>query len=266
MTHPQLTRRGSKTPEAYDAWLTNETAGAKAVLEQHMGKPITCFAYPYGDYNKQVEAKVIAAGFEAIFTVADNPVHSTTNLHSIGRYTITRPVEKDFAAYLRQSALALTKADPEPGTTITNPLPVITVVLAPMGAAKLDFGVVRHDFDPQTNTLRLYLSRPLISPVVLVNLRAKDATTGQIMVANWYFNYAPAPGTTTHPPIAPTANPPSASTKKTTTTTVTASTVTAAPTTTVPTTAAKAAAPQSPNKSVAGTPVNAQQGTQAPLQ
>jgi len=268
MTHPQLSRKGSKTPEAYDTWLTNETAGAKAILEQKMGKPITCFAYPYGDYNKQVEAKVIAAGFEAIFTVADNPVHSTTNLHSIGRYTITQGVEKNFPAYLRQSALALTKADPEPGTTITNPLPVITAVLAPMGAARIDpasietsvrdFGVVRHDFDPQTNTLRLYLSRPLVSPIVLVNLRAKDAATGQIMVANWYFNYEPAAGAT-HPPIVPVGAAPSASTK----TTVPAPAVrtAAVPTTSVP----QPAASQAPDKNVVGTPLDAQQASQAQL-
>jgi len=230
MTHPQLTHHKQKvkgvwhnfSPEEYAAWLTNETAGSKALLEQKMGKTITCFAYPYGDYNKQVEAAVIAAGYEAVFTVADNPVHSTTSLHSIGRYTITREEEKNFPAYLRQSALSLTKTDPEPGATVSNPRPVITVVLSPMGAGKIDpasietsvrdFGVIRHDFDPQTNTLRLYLPRDLIQPMALVNIRAKDAATGQIMVANWYFNYEPGPNAP-HPPIAPATNSPSASTK-----------------------------------------------------
>jgi peptidoglycan/xylan/chitin deacetylase (PgdA/CDA1 family) len=233
MTHPQLTHHKqlikkvwhNLSPEEYDAWLTNETAGARAILEQKMGKTITCFAYPYGDYNKQVQAKAIAAGYEAIFTVADNPVHSTTDLHSIGRYTITQGVIKNFPAYLRQSALSLTKADPEPGATIRNPRPVITAVLTPLGASKIDpqsietsvrdFGDVRHDFDPQTNTLRLYLPRDLIQPVALVNIRVKDAATGQIMVANWHFNYEPdgAVAPAIHPPIAPATNPPAASTK-----------------------------------------------------
>ncbi len=219
MTHPRLTSHGSKTPEQYAAWLNNETVNSKAILEKHMGKPITSFAYPYGLYNKQVEAAVIAAGYESIFTVADNPVHSTTDLHSIGRYTITQNVVKNFPAYLRQSALGLTKADPEPGATVSDPRPVITAVLDPMGASKVDpqsletsvrdFGVVKHDFDPQTNTVRLYLPRDLIQPVVLVNIRVKDATTGQVMVANWHFNYEPGNGATSHQPIAPatTATP-----------------------------------------------------------
>jgi peptidoglycan/xylan/chitin deacetylase (PgdA/CDA1 family) len=221
MTHPQLPRKGNKTPDEYAAWLKNETAGAKAVLEQHMGKPITSFAYPFGAYNKQVEQAVVDAGYETIITVADNPVHSTTSLHSIGRYTITQNVVKNFAAYLHQSALGLTKADPEPGATITNPRPVITAVLTNMSADALDpasietqvrdFGIVKHDFDPQTNTLRVYLPRDLVSSPVLVHLRVKDAKTGQIMVANWHFNYEPAAFAATHAPItapAPTSPAP----------------------------------------------------------
>jgi len=228
MTHPQLTRHHQKvkgvwhdfSPAEYDQWLTNETAGAKALLEQKLGRPVTCFAYPYGDYNKEVEAKAIAAGYEAIFTVADNPVHSTTDLHSIGRYTITQSVVKNFAAYLHQGALGVTEADPAPGATISNPRPVITAVLGYMGNINpndietdvLDFGTVRHDYDPKTSTIRLYLPRDLIQPVVKVNLRVRDADTGQIMVANWHFNYEPAGPGVAHPPILPAASGSSAAT------------------------------------------------------
>jgi peptidoglycan/xylan/chitin deacetylase (PgdA/CDA1 family) len=217
MTHPQLSKKiqkfnGSRhllSPQEYDAFLTSETFGAKALLEQNLGKKIKYFAYPYGDYNKQVEAKVVAAGFEAIFTVADNPVHITTDVHSIGRYIITKPVERNFAAYLRQGALSLAEVDPAPGATTSNPRPVITAVLGFSGDPTSletdvrDFGVVRHDFDPQTSTVRLYLPRDLIQPDVMVSLRAKDAQSGQTMVANWHFNYEPsgiAPAT--HEPIS----------------------------------------------------------------
>jgi peptidoglycan/xylan/chitin deacetylase (PgdA/CDA1 family) len=277
MTHPQLTRHHQLvkgvwhnfSPDEYAAWLNNETAGSKALLEQKLGKPITCFAYPYGDYNKQVEAAVIAAGYEAILTVADNPVHSTTSLHSIGRYTITREEEKNFPAYLRQSALSLTKADPEPGATISNPRPVITAVLTPMGADKIDpasietsvrdFGVVRHDFDPQTKTLRLYLPRDLIQPLALVNIRARDASTGQVMVANWFFNYESSPGAP-HPPLAPATKSPPSSKKAPTPTAATATTTT----TTASTNASEATDPQPVEKRAASAPVKAPQPTSAP--
>ncbi len=226
MTHPTLTKHQQKikgvwhnlSPEEYDQWLTNETAGSKAILEQKMGKPIVSFAYPYGAYNKEVEAKAIAAGYDAIFTVADNPVHSNTDMHSIGRYTITQSVEKNFAAYLRQGALGVAEADPAPGSTTTNPRPVISAVLGYAGdldpnaieTSVRDFGDVRHDFDPKTSTIRLYLPRDLIQSPVMVNLRVKDAETGKIMVANWQFNYEPG-GQPVHAPLTST-NAPAAAT------------------------------------------------------
>jgi peptidoglycan/xylan/chitin deacetylase (PgdA/CDA1 family) len=255
MTHPILKSHRQKikgvmqnlTPDEYAAWLVNETAGAKAILEEKMGKKIICFAYPYGEYNQQVQDAVIAAGYEAIFTVADNPVHASTNLHSIGRYTITQGVEKNFTAYLRQGALEISSADPAPGATTSNPRPVITATLGYAGtldpksieASVRDFGDVRHDFDPQTNTLRLYLPRDLIQPVVLVNIRVKDASNGQIMVANWHFNYEAtgAAANALHAPIAPATNMPAVSAPS--------------PTTTAP------AAPEPLEKSAAGTPLDA---------
>lgn len=245
MTHPNLKLKHQKikgtwhnfTDEEYAEWLKNETAGSKALIEQHLGKPVTRFAYPYGEYNKQVEAAAVAAGYEAIFTVADNPVRTTTSLKSIGRYTITQAVEKNFTAYLRQGALGLSNVEPAPGATTSEPRPVISATLGYSGSldpnsietSVRDFGNVRHDFDPQTNTLRLYLPRDLVSSVVLVNIRVKDATSGQVMVANWHFNYeadanaggpahvpltpattstAPAPATGTPLDVHPTAPAP----------------------------------------------------------
>ena len=226
MTHPTLTSKTQKfkgsrhglSADEYDEFLTNETTGAKTLLEQKLGKPVPYFAYPYGAYNKQVEAKAIAAGYDAIFTVADNPVHSTTDKYSVGRYIITQPVERAFASYLRQGALSIAEATPAPGTTTSEARPVITAVLGYAGTLDpksietdvRDFGAVRHDFDPKTSTVRLYLPRDLIQPVNLVNIRVKDAETGQVMVANWHFNYDPANSSTSvHPPIASTNAAPS---------------------------------------------------------
>ena len=256
MTHPILKSHRQKvkggglqnlTPDEYASFLVNETAGSKAILEEKMGKKITCFAYPYGEYNQQVEDAVIAAGYEAIFTVADNPVHASTSLHSIGRYTITQGVEKNFTAYLRQGALEIVSANPAPGATTANPRPVITATLGYAGTldpksietSVRDFGDVRHDFDPQTNTLRLYLPRDLIQPVVLVNIRVKDAFNGQIMVANWHFNYEStgAPANAPHAPIAPATN--------------TAPVTAPAPVTATP------AVPEPLEKSAVGTPLDA---------
>ena len=219
-SHPLLSHKKGKSPEEYDAWLTAETAGAKATLEEHLHKQIKYFAYPYGDYNKQVQDKVIASGFEAIFTVAGNPVHATTSQYRMGRYVITSPEEKDFAGYLRQGALSIMAATPEPGATESNPRPVISAVLNYAGhldpksiqATVKGFGPVPADYDDKTSTVRLYLQRDLIQPVVDVTIHVKDATARQTLVTNWQFNYEPskagvAPPIGARPPVSPPASP-----------------------------------------------------------
>jgi peptidoglycan/xylan/chitin deacetylase (PgdA/CDA1 family) len=208
-THPFLSHKNGKTPEQYDTWLTAETAGAKATLEAHLNKPIKYFAYPYGDYNKEVQDKLIASGYEAIFTVAGNPVHATTSQYRMGRYVITSPEEKDFVSYLRQGALSIMSASPEPGATESNPRPVITAVLNYAGhldpktieASVKGFGQVPADYDDATSTVRLYLQRDLIEPVVNVTIHVKDAEAKQTLVTNWQFNYEPSDNAIPAPPI-----------------------------------------------------------------
>jgi peptidoglycan/xylan/chitin deacetylase (PgdA/CDA1 family) len=207
-SHPMLAHKNGKSPEQYDQWLTAETAGAKAILEQHLNKKILYFAYPFGDYNKQVQDHLVAAGYEAIFTVAGNPVRANTSLLNVGRYVVTGPEEKDFAGWLHQGALSVGTATPAPGATITTPRPLISATLDFAGqldpksiqATVKNYGPVPSDFDDKTDTVRLYLPRDLIAPVVDVSIHAKDATTHQTMVANWQFNYeaptAPAPAPT----------------------------------------------------------------------
>ena len=222
-SHPLLSHKKGKSPEEYDAWLTAETAGAKATLEEHLHKTIKYFAYPYGDYNKQVQDKVVASGYEAIFTVAGNPVHATTSQYRMGRYVITSPEEKDFAGYLRQGALSIMAAAPEPGATESNPRPVISAVLNYAGhldpksiqASVKGYGSVPADYDDKTSTVRLYLQRDLIQPVVDVTIHVKDATARQTLVTNWQFNYEPSKGgiappigakTSVSPPAQPVPN------------------------------------------------------------
>jgi peptidoglycan/xylan/chitin deacetylase (PgdA/CDA1 family) len=217
MTHPFLAKHRQMwkgtfhtlTPEEYDAFLTNETVTAKAEIEQHLGRPVSYFAYPFGDHDKAVEAKVISAGFKAIFTVAGNPIHPGTNVDSMGRYVITAPVERAFASYLHEGALGLGDISPTPGSIVTDPRPIISAVLgyegtinpASISTEVRDMGDVRNDFDPRTGTIRIYLPHDLIESAVVVDVRAKDARTGQTMVASWRFNYQPTAAGAAHAPI-----------------------------------------------------------------
>jgi peptidoglycan/xylan/chitin deacetylase (PgdA/CDA1 family) len=220
-SHPMLSHKNGKSDADYDKWLTAETAEAKAILEQHLNKKIVYFAYPFGDYNKQVQDKLVASGYEAIFTVAGNPVRATTSLLHMGRYVVTSPEEKDFAAWLRQGALSVVTANPAPGATVNNPRPVISATLDYAGhldpksieASVKGYGAVPVDYDDKTDTVRLYLQRDLIQPVVNVTIHVKDPDAKQTLVANWQFNYEAPISTTTAPAIgsggaAPSTNQP----------------------------------------------------------
>ena len=55
-THPRLS---ALAPEAAEA----EIVGSKRELEQELGRPITLFAYPFGDNDQHVRALVAEAGF-----------------------------------------------------------------------------------------------------------------------------------------------------------------------------------------------------------
>jgi hypothetical protein len=130
----------------------------------------------------------------------------------MGRYIITSPEEKDFAAYLREGALSIMAATPEPGATVTDPRPVISAVLNYAGqldpktiqASVKGYGSVPADYDEKTSTVRLYLQRDLIQPVVDVTIHVKDPQAQQTLVTNWQFNYD-----------APKATPPPAKAVKT---------------------------------------------------
>lgn len=61
-THRNLTRLS-------DHELHSELEGSRAALEEHAGKPVTCFSYPYGLFDTRVREAVRRAGFETAVTM-----------------------------------------------------------------------------------------------------------------------------------------------------------------------------------------------------
>jgi len=70
MNHPHLMRKShpEMTGDQYDAWLHNELAEGKRVLEQEIGKPVRFLAYPYGDYDEAVEKEAARDGYALALT------------------------------------------------------------------------------------------------------------------------------------------------------------------------------------------------------
>ncbi len=195
----------------YADFLANETSGAKEILEKELNKKIRYFAYPYGDFNKQVEAgrsppAMTRSSSPWRTTRSTSPPMSTASAAT----SSTRPVR----AQLRRlppppgragAGAGRSRAGRDDGQSPS----VITAVLgftgdpASLETEVRDFGVVRHDFDPETSTVRIYLPRDLIQPTSSSASARRTSSPGQTMVANWHFNYEPS-GTAraTHEPIA----------------------------------------------------------------
>lgn len=68
VTHPDL----SQVSDADQRW---EITQNKAWLEQIIGKPVTCFAYPFGTYGPDTAGIVADAGFTLAFNAWGGPVH-----------------------------------------------------------------------------------------------------------------------------------------------------------------------------------------------
>ena len=77
LTHPFLQRIRS------DETLRREIFVSKQRIEEHIGKPVTSFAYPFGQYNERVIAFVKAAGFTSARSTWPGVVHSPDGLFSL---------------------------------------------------------------------------------------------------------------------------------------------------------------------------------------
>jgi peptidoglycan/xylan/chitin deacetylase (PgdA/CDA1 family) len=196
-SHPLLTHKRGKTDEQYEAWLHDEIVTSKGIIEKEVGRPVTRFAYPYGDWNKHIEKLVLEAGFTSIYTVAGNPVTQATPARCVGRFIITRQNERLFSSYLNQIALGLVDASPAAGDTVEDARPIIKVRLAYAGtidpkSVEMEasgFGKLPIDFDPMTQTVRGYLQRDIVQRTLRVEVRLRDAETKRQHQATWQFNY-----------------------------------------------------------------------------
>ena len=161
VSHKSLRDSHGKSPEAYNAWLRDETTGAKQLLENKLGIRCAVFAYPDGQWNAQVIDAVKAAGFEASFTAWGQRVTHGANAEKIGRYAWSgrRPQDME-QAFNFNGPLSASEEPPPPaaaeptaamlltqpmnGDTISDSAPVLKANLGSLG-----------EFDENTLTLRL---------------------------------------------------------------------------------------------------------------
>ena len=115
MTHPYLTKI---TGDAEMRW---QIVTAKQTIEQHIGRPVTTFAYPFGQYDERVVSFVKDAGFTSARSTWPGIVHDATGLFSLTGFIRTESaanLEETLVNSLNAAdSIAERKADVEMGLT-----------------------------------------------------------------------------------------------------------------------------------------------------
>ncbi|MCL6588470.1 MAG: polysaccharide deacetylase family protein [Firmicutes bacterium] len=126
MSHAYLTKPGADPAGfQYLQWLSEELRGSKTVLEQKLNRKISLLGYPYGWYNRVVEAEAARAGYEGAFTVNWGVNRLDENPFRIKRRVISNNLRReDFERYLSSRPLSLEIIAP-PDAALFTEKPVI---------------------------------------------------------------------------------------------------------------------------------------------
>ena len=210
ISHIALNSNKGKTPEAYDAWLREEIAGSKKLLEQKLGIKCSTFAYPEGKYNNRVLDIVKEAGYEVAFSTFGQRITHGAPPFRIGRYAWYSPRPKDldgaFAfsgplasagdAENSQPAAGSMLTQPMDGDTVTDPRPTLKVNLATLGEIEPDsvtlrlsgVGQIPAKFDAASKNLEARPAEPLKPGEYTAAVSGKVG--GRRVEAQWRFTVA----------------------------------------------------------------------------
>ena len=206
VSHSSLNAKKGKNDEQYGAWLKNEIAGSKELLEQKLGIQIKAIAYPYGLHNDAVRETVKQAGYEAAFTVYGQRIGHSAEATMIGRYAIESSKPKVFeeAANFKGSvegggagampAAVTMVTQPMDGETVSDPSPEIKANLATLGDVDpksvtmriSGVGLVPATYDPETKLVSYRITQKLYTGQVTVIVGA--TVNGRKTEARWSFN------------------------------------------------------------------------------
>jgi peptidoglycan/xylan/chitin deacetylase (PgdA/CDA1 family) len=209
VSHSSLNAKKGKSDEQYQAWLKNELAGSKEILEQNLGIQVKAIAYPYGLHSEAVREAVKQAGYEVAFTVYGQRIGHSADPTTIGRYAIepTKPKVFETAASFTGSvdggeggvmpAAVTMVTQPMEGETVSDPSPEIKANIAAFGNVDpksvtmriSGVGLVPAKYDPQTKLVSYKVSQKLYSGQVTVIVSA--TVNGRKAEARWSFNVAP---------------------------------------------------------------------------
>ncbi|HVO39054.1 MAG TPA: polysaccharide deacetylase family protein [Spirochaetia bacterium] len=114
ITHPYLTRVKK------DQTLRREILGAKQIIEERVGVPVTTIAYPFGQYDERVVAMAKEAGFTSARSTWPGVIHSQEGLFSLTGLIRT---ERDATLVATMERYLTEAAQRIDGTVVPEPSP-----------------------------------------------------------------------------------------------------------------------------------------------
>jgi peptidoglycan/xylan/chitin deacetylase (PgdA/CDA1 family) len=228
VSHIDLRKKPAKVAD-YDAWLENEIAGSKRILEEQLGIKVATIAFPGGNVNDKVRAATHAAGYEAGFSVYGARLGVGSDAMSLGRYDVTAKLPNNQDVFTvaitfggmaapsgpsrAQDAAVSMITEPLNGETITNPTPTIKANLSTMGTLDAGsvimriggLGEVPAQFDPASKTITFTPATALRPGGYTVIISAKSA--GRAVQTKWGFTFNPDGASAPAEASAPEATP-----------------------------------------------------------
>ncbi len=220
VSHQNMSSRGGRSDQAYQAWLKEEIEESYHFLEQNFGDTgavLKTFAFPYGIYNDQVLELAKNFGYEACFTVNGKKTTWETADSEIGRYVVHGTTLANFDPALDfgggnvtatgrklladakspegESAEPLITVKPLPNSIIGNRLPLIEVNLSKLNGVDPEsmilrvagFGRVPHSYNPTSGLVTYQIPQRLRLDSCGVQLTFRHSGSKENEVIGWTF-------------------------------------------------------------------------------
>ena len=213
VSHPypkEVKKNQRQGPEVYRAFLQKELGDSKQFLESKFEQAISTYVYPGGFFTPEMFPIARENGYTHMFTVLPGKVSQSTPDETLPRYIILGThdhifeLATDFGsapatpeAYAETEVIPTTQpVKPEPGTSITERMPVVSADLSQV--VDLDpstlvmriagLGEVPAVFDAQSSVFSWKVNRPLRQPICPVSVSWKNRS-GKIAepALEWWF-------------------------------------------------------------------------------
>ncbi len=210
-------RKKFDSQEQYEQWLLAELKGSKDKLEARFGVKVRSFAYPYGEYSRELARKVAESGYTSAVTVNGAKAGFGMSLMELPRYIIHGDNDLNWRAAtsfngiggIAEGANLLNPAGkgkggeprsrvtvwPENKSEIADRMPTIWADISQLGEIDPDslemkvsgFGSVPVNYYPKRGVVLWDVTRALRTRESLVSLSLRRVGEKKTQFVSWSF-------------------------------------------------------------------------------